>query len=65
MTNFYYYLRKAEQVKGAINILVTDLEEYQQELEKEDLDYFDALYDKMFRSCSGQSIHYSEDGEPK
>lgn len=54
MTNFYYFLRKGEQVKEAKSILVTELNECVREMKVEDAEYADSLWDKMYRSCSGQ-----------
>ena len=54
MYNFYYLLRKAENIKCK-NIFITNLEECK-ELISDDIKYFDSLFDKVYRSCSGRGI---------
>ena len=58
MQNFYAYLREAELVESADTILIIGKEEFRQSIDK-NREFFHALWDKMFRSASGQAVFFN------
>lgn len=56
MTRFYFLLRAAETTKGAEYIVIVDIEGLSETLKPEEKKHVAALADKIYRSCSGQSI---------
>lgn len=59
MYKFYYLLREAEDIEGAAHILITDIEHHQDTVQA-GKEYLDALFDKIYRSCSGRKVFGDE-----
>ncbi len=56
MTNLYYFLREGETTQTAETILITDLNDCLENFSKKEKPYFDSIFDKIYRSCSGRRI---------
>lgn len=55
MYKFYYLLREAEDIEGTSHIFITDIEHHQNAVQTGN-EYLDALFDKIYRSCSGKKV---------
>jgi len=60
MRNFYSHLREAELIQEAKTILVVGKDDFTKSI-KRSREFATALFDKMFRSASGQFIYVTSD----
>ena len=59
MQNLYFFLREAEEMDNAKYILLWDLK-FCENLVQEEMFHFDSIYDKIFRSCSGNYVKFGK-----
>ena len=62
MQNLYFLLREGEDTENAKFILIWDLK-FCKNLIQEEMFHFDSIYDKIYRSCSGNYVTLAKNGE--